>query len=176
MREYCSRISFPPILKSKDSLNPRSSLPYLISSAWILYTVDYNVFCLFLRKLKSGPSDGCKMEIQDTFIKLFFDFLSRFVCVWLKSLQNISNIGIIKRRVWCRFQMRWKSSKSSHKEFCVFSPPLSKCCEKIIFGVIAILPTLKSNAHKTVQKFFFAYWFRTSKVLKSFHLSMQLFL
>ncbi len=60
--------------------------------------------------------------ILDTFIKLFFNFLSRFVYVWLQRFQKVpiwsqnicpkfSNMGIKKRRIWCRFRIRWKSSK-----------------------------------------------------------------
>ncbi len=51
-------------------------------------TLGYNEFDFFLENEEYRPFDGCKLKSKTHLQNKFFDFLSRFLRIWLQSLKK----------------------------------------------------------------------------------------
>jgi hypothetical protein len=54
-----------------------------------VYTVGYNEFDFFYKMKKKDPVMGAKLKSKTHLQNPFFDFLSRFLRIWLQSLQKV---------------------------------------------------------------------------------------
>ena len=89
-------------------------------------------------------------------IDLLVNFLNYFIFVLLIILHHTveyAQLQIFMLIIVYNFCWTFSNGFEISIKFCVFFIQISKCCEKNICGVIlALLPTLNPNTHKTAQK------------------------
>ena len=67
----------------------------------------------------TDPLMGAKLKSKTHLQNMFFDFLSRFLRIWLQSLQKVliwPKKRYQKRRISRWFRIRWKSCKKMHQK------------------------------------------------------------
>ncbi len=79
-----------PTLKCCRTIASVQQLTFVrINSFAVICTVGYNEFDFFLEMKNTDPVIGAKLKSKTHLQNTFFDFLNRFLRIWLQSLQKV---------------------------------------------------------------------------------------